>query len=68
MGKGRACVDIFSLNSLIDAVKTEYLYQASVTECPPSGPTFVDNLYGPPGFTNTPILAVEYAIDPIGGA
>jgi len=35
-------------------------------QCPPSGKDFVNNSYGPPGITHTPLLAIEYSIDPIG--
>lgn len=33
MGKGRACIDIFSLSNLIDVEKQKYLYQPLPTEC-----------------------------------
>ena len=38
MGKGRACSDPFSLNSIIDIEKVLYLYQPSITECAPNDP------------------------------
>jgi hypothetical protein len=36
-------------------------------QCPPSGVDFVDHSYGPPGIGHTPLLAIEYALDPTGG-
>ena len=33
MGKGISCIDPFALNTLIDVVKSSYLYQPSSTEC-----------------------------------
>lgn len=33
-------------------------------QCPPSGDNFVDHAYGPPGIGHTPLLAIEYALDP----
>ena len=35
-------------------------------QCPPSGVNFVDHSYGPPGIGHTPLLAIEYALDPTG--
>lgn len=38
MGKGISCIDPFALNTLIDVVKSSYLYQPSSTECAKNDP------------------------------
>jgi hypothetical protein len=34
-------------------------------QCPPDGANFVQDAYGTPGPTHTPILAIEYSLDPL---